>query len=383
MKQKSLAVLGCTGSIGTQTLDVVRRYPDRFCIRALVCNKDIQTLAKQAEEFKPSYIGICDEEAYGQFSVSYPCTIECGPESLKTAASLNEVDTVVCAVVGMAGLPGVVSAISARKTVALANKESLVCAGELLTKLASKNGVAILPVDSEHSAVWQCLQAGKQDQVDQIILTASGGPFRNYTDFNQFRSVTVEQAIAHPNWKMGKKISVDSATMMNKGLEIIEARWLFDCKNIEYVLHFESIIHSMVRFKDGAVIAQMSQPTMELPIQLALTYPDRLPTVTPPFVFDKPLTFRKPNEELFFLPRLAKDSVCVGKSASCALNAANEAAVKLFLERKIGFDGIFTLVRSFYESYQAVEVTKISDVYSIFDDIYSKISYDYANYLRS
>jgi 1-deoxy-D-xylulose-5-phosphate reductoisomerase len=378
---KNLAILGCTGSIGTQTLDIVRRYPQKFRVVAVTANSNLTLLKDIAEEFKPRFIGICDEKNAGNFSVSYGARIEYGAKTTEEAASIDDVDEVVCAIVGMAGLKGVFAAVKAGKTVALANKESLVCAGSLLTDYAKRNNVAILPVDSEHCAVWQCLNAGKKSDLDSIILTASGGPFVGFTDEKQFDDVSVEQAIAHPNWKMGRKISVDSATMMNKGLEIIEARWLFDCEKIDYFIHPQSIIHSMVKFKDGAIIAQLSNPTMELPIQLALTYPDRLNTVTPDFDFSKNLTFVKPNEKLFYLPALAKDSLCKGKNASCVLNAANEAAVALFLDRKISFGEIQRLVAKIYSTAEYYDLNSIDEVYSTFDEIVKKTNEDYAKIL--
>ena len=380
---KNLYILGSTGSIGTQTLDIIRRNPDKFALKAITAHTDLVSLKKIAEEFKPEFVGITDENKAKDFSVDFNCRIVGGSVSLEECASLPCVDCVVCAVVGMAGLDGVVSAIKSRKQVALANKESLVCAGEYVTSLAKEYGVDILPVDSEHSAVWQCLQCGQRKDLEQIILTASGGPFFSYNDVAQFDSVTVDMAVAHPNWKMGRKISVDSATLMNKGLELIEARWLFDCYNVDYIVHPQSIIHSMVKFRDGAIIAQMSNPTMELPIQLALTYPDRIKTVTPDFAFDKNLTFAKPKEDLFFLPTLAKDSIKVGKSASCVLNCANEKAVELFLSGKIGFGDIQKIVKNIYEKADFVDIKSALDAKEIFREVVEKTAADYNKILRN
>jgi 1-deoxy-D-xylulose-5-phosphate reductoisomerase len=379
---KKLAILGCTGSIGVQTLDIVRRNPDKFKVEVVTAHTDMVSLRKIAQEFKPSIIGITNEDSAKNFNVDYPCQIIVGQETLSVCASSSCVDTVVCAVVGMAGLDGVVAAIKSKKRVALANKESLVCAGEYITSLAKEHNVDILPVDSEHSAVWQCLTSGKSADVAQIILTASGGPFFSFNSLEEFDGVTVEKAIAHPNWKMGKKISVDSATMMNKGLELIEARWLFDCDNVDYIVHPQSIIHSMVKFKDGAIIAQLSNPTMELPIQLALTYPDRIPTATPDFAFDKNLTFFQPKEDLFYLPKLAKDSIKRGKSAPCILNCANEKAVELFLNKKIGFGDIQKLVKKIYENTEYPEIKSVRDAKRIFDEVTQKTATDYKNILR-
>ena len=379
---KNIAILGCTGSIGTQTLNIVRRNPDKFSVKAITAHTDMISLKKIAEEFKPEIIGITDETSANSFSVNFNCKIVVGNDALIECASYQNVDTVVCAVVGMAGLDGVVSAIKSKKRVALANKEALVCAGEYVTNLAKEYNVELLPVDSEHSAIWQCLQSGQKKDLDQIILTASGGPFLNFNSLSQFDSVTVEQAIAHPNWKMGKKISVDSATMMNKGLEIIEAKWLFDCKNIDYIIHPQSIIHSMVKFSDGAIIAQMSNPTMELPIQLALTYPDRIPTQTPTFAFDKNLTFFEPKEDLFYLPLLAKDSIKQGKSASCVLNCANEKAVDLFLKGHISFGDIQKLVKNIYEKAEYTEIKSVADAKQVFAEVVNKTATDYKKILR-
>lgn len=379
---KNISILGCTGTIGQQTLDVVRRNPDKFKVEAITAHTDIAFLQKIAEEFKPSLIGITNDKYAKDFKVSYNCKISVGNQALIDCASHPNVDTVVCAVVGMAGLDGVVSAIKSRKRVALANKESLVCAGEYITSLAKANNVEILPVDSEHSAVWQCLSSGKSEDVEQIILTASGGPFFSFTKQSEFDSVTVDRAIAHPNWKMGKKISIDSATMMNKGLELIEAHWLFDCDNVDYIIHPQSIIHSMVKFKDGAIIAQLSNPTMELPIQLALTYPDRIPTITPDFIFDKNLTFFQPKEDLFYLPKVAKDSIIRGKSAPCVLNCANEKAVELFINGMIGFGDIQKLVKRIYETTEYFDIKSVSDAKDVFNEVTEKTATDYKNILR-
>lgn len=379
---KNIAILGCTGSIGTQTLDIVRRNPDKFSVKAITSHTDMISLKKIAEEFKPEIIGITDESSAIDFSVNFNCKIVVGNDALIECASYQNVDTVVCAVVGMAGLDGVISAIKSRKRVALANKEPLVCAGEYITTLAKEYKVELLPVDSEHSAIWQCLQCGQRKDLHQIILTASGGPFFDFNSLSQLDAVSIAQAIAHPNWEMGKKISVDSATLMNKGLEIIEAKWLFNCENIDYVIHPQSIIHSMVKFVDGAIIAQMSNPTMELPIQLALTYPDRVSTQTPNFAFDKDLTFKAPKEDLFYLPTLAKDSIKQGKSASCVLNSANEKAVELFLNGKIKFGDIQKLVKNIYEKAEFTQIKSVADAKQIFAEVVNKTATDYKKILR-
>ncbi|MDE6398848.1 MAG: 1-deoxy-D-xylulose-5-phosphate reductoisomerase, partial [Clostridiales bacterium] len=311
---KRIAILGSTGFIGTQALQIIEKYPDRFRAVALTANDNAELLAAQAKKFCPDYVGICNENKYDLLQRNVTCRTGCGVECLTEAASVD-CDIVLAAVVGCAGLHGVLAAIEHGRTVALANKESLVAAGELVTDLARNKGVTLLPVDSEHSAIWQCLHSGNRADVRRLILTASGGPFYN-ADPAMLKNVTPAQAVNHPTWRMGKKISTDSATMMNKGLEIIEARWLFDTDAIDYVIHPQSIVHSMVEFTDGAVIAQLSMPDMRLPIQLAFTYPERIPSATPPLQFDT-LTFLSPKEDLFPLPALAKRSLHMGGNATC------------------------------------------------------------------
>lgn len=363
---KRLGLLGSTGSIGRQVLDVVRRYPDRFSVSALTAHRNVELLAAQAAEFRPSFVGVTGEkrEVAGVRDVVY------GRDALTEAATRDDVDVVVVAVVGMCGLSAVMAAIEAGKTVALANKESLVAGGELVMRAAAEHGVDILPIDSEHSAVWQCLSFGKTFK--RIILTASGGPFFGQTrDF--LRNVTPEQAVKHPNWNMGAKISVDSATMMNKGLEIIEAARLFATDRIDYIVHRESIIHSMVEFEDGTVAAQLAPPSMDIPIQLALSFPERLPSGTPAFDFSIPLTFHKPDEENFPMPALARESLRMGGNAPCVLNAANEAAVRLFLEHKIGFCDIYEIVRDALYTAPKVPSPTLDDVYATYAETVAKI----------
>ena len=359
---KNVVVLGSTGSIGSQTLNVIRRNPDKFRVLALLAGRNAQKLSEQANEFHPQYVGLYDKSAVKNLDLDYDAFICAGADISARFASLKEADIVLSAITGMDAFDGVVAAIKSKKTVALASKEVLVSGGEYVMLLKKEYGADILPVDSEHSAVWQCLDGKKPDEIDKIILTASGGPFYSVGSLDELKNVTPEQAVAHPNWSMGKKISVDSATMMNKGLEIIEARYLFGTTNIEYVVHPQSIIHSMVRFIDGSTLAQLSSPTMELPIQLALSYPERIATKGFEFAFDKQLTFFPPKEDIFVLPALAVECMKSGGSAPCVLNAANEAAVKLFLERKIGFCDIQKIVTKVLQSENFITLHGCEDI---------------------
>ncbi len=373
----NLCILGCTGSIGKQTLSVVRRYPNSFRVAALVCGSDADVLLRQAREFKPDFVGIADEsKAYRLKELDYPCKTYAGEDAQEIAASIKEVDTVVAAVVGLNGLRGVVSAINNGKRVALANKDTLVGAGEYIMSLAKEKGVDILPVDSEHCAVFQCLKSGKKEEIRRIILTASGGPFRGKSK-DELRSVTPAQAVKHPNWAMGKKISVDSATLMNKGLEIIEARWLFDCENIDYIIQPDSIIHSMVEFVDGAVMAQIARPTMEMPIQYALTYPERWDLGEAQFDFTKEIKFLAPDEENFPMPKYAKLALKIGGTMPAAINAANESAVDLFLKEKISFNDITKIVEHTLNSEKARKYADYKEIISLHKEIFARVQRDY------
>ncbi|MCH5165728.1 MAG: 1-deoxy-D-xylulose-5-phosphate reductoisomerase [Clostridiales bacterium] len=338
---KKIAVLGCTGSIGTQTLDIVRNNRDKFEVTGLSCGTNVSELAKQAIELGCKTLGIADESKRKSLIELVPdAHVFCGDEAL--TAIIDDADIVVVAVVGMIGLKAVLAALDKGKTVALANKESLVAGGAVVKERLNRGG-KIYPVDSEHSAVWQCLQGEKEFK--RIILTASGGPFY-FSPKSQLQCVTPEQAISHPNWKMGKKISVDSATMMNKGLEIIEASWLFDTTNIDYVIHPESVVHSMVEFIDGSIKAQACTPDMRMPIQYALTYPNHEIREYSPISLPLDLRFLPPDEKRFPAPRLAQQAMKAGGTATVVLNAANEAAVRLFLDRKIAFTDIVKIVES-------------------------------------
>ena len=347
---KNISVLGSTGSIGTQTLDVVRKSEGELKVSALAAGRDISGLEKQVREFKPGLVCVGDADLAGDLKTALKDTetkVVSGMEGLIEVSTVPEADTVVTAVVGMMGIKPTISAIESGKDIALANKETLVTAGHIIMPLAKEKGIKILPVDSEHSAVFQCLTSEPEAAVDNIILTASGGPFRGYSA-DQLEKVTLEQALAHPNWSMGKKITIDSATMVNKGLEVIEAKWLFDVTqdHIKVVVHPQSIIHSMVEFCDGAVKAQLGTPDMRLPIQYALFYPDRRPMDTERLDFYKvgKLDFEEPDMEVFKGLRFAYDALKAGGNMPTIFNAANELAVSRFLKGDICFVQIYEMI---------------------------------------
>lgn len=367
---KKIVLLGSTGSIGQQTLNVVRRNPDKFEIVALSAFDSAEMLNRQAEEFKPRYLALGDASKKNVLTYK-SAEIYYGANSAEKLCSIQDADLIVVAVVGMVGLDIVLSALKHGKTVALANKESLVAGGELIQETLKQGHGKILPIDSEHSAVWQCIDSRK-DKVKRIILTASGGPFRGY-DIKKLQSVTVEQALKHPNWKMGSKISIDSATMMNKALEIIEARWLFDNKNIGYIIHPESIIHSLVEFEDGSMLAQLATPNMEIPIAYALSYPERLSNPHLPFEFDRPLTFEAADETVFKAPKLAYECLIKGGNAACALNAANEAAVELFLKHKISFTEITEICENILTDFEFISDPDLIDLHNTYNKIRQRI----------
>jgi 1-deoxy-D-xylulose-5-phosphate reductoisomerase len=347
-----VAVLGSTGSIGKSTLEVIAASKGTLTATALSAHASLDDLARQAIAVRPRWLIATDAEAAQRYSwPRLPAGIELltGPEGLERAVTSSEVDVVVSAIVGSAGLRGTWAALEAGKKVALANKETLVMAGPLVTELARRRGTPILPVDSEHSAVFQALQSGKRSEVRRVVLTASGGPFRNYTS-EQLEQVTVDDALAHPTWKMGPKITVDSATLMNKALEIIEARWLFDleAEQIAVVIHPQSIVHSMVEWVDGSVVAQLSPPDMKLPIQYALTYPERQPGVAAKFDWSRScrLEFEPADAERYPALGLGMEAARRGGTTGAVLNAANEAAVACFLQGKLKFNQIVSLVKS-------------------------------------
>lgn len=338
---KKLSILGSTGSIGTQTLEVVRRHPERFEVVALACGHNIELLKKQIEEFKPSFVAVAEEEDAMKLATEYPdIKVEFGSLGIINAASETDCTMVVNALMGMIGFKPTVYAIQAGKDIALANKETLVSGGDVVMKMAKENNVQILPIDSEHSAIFQCLQAAGPNKIKRILLTASGGPFRGYTK-EQLKDVTVEQALKHPNWSMGSKITIDSATLMNKGLEVIEAATLFgvNANQIQVVVHPESAIHSAIEFEDGSIIAQIGVPDMKIPIAYALTYPERLDDVSVPLnLFDlATMHFEKPDRQTFECLGLAYKAMEHGLSYRVVLNAANEIAVEAFLKGEITF----------------------------------------------
>jgi len=343
MQKKGIAILGSTGSIGTQALEVIQAYPETFDLQVITANYNADLLIKQAIEHKPNMVVIADETQYQKVNDAlwdHDINVYAGADALAQVCETQEVDTVLTALVGYAGLKPTLTAIRAGKNIALANKETLVVAGEIVTKEAAEKGVNIYPVDSEHSAIFQCLVGEFHNKIEKIYLTASGGPFRGWTR-EQLINVKKEQALKHPNWDMGAKITIDSASLMNKGLEVIEAKWLFNLRpdQIDVIVHPQSIVHSIVQFEDGSMKAQMGLPDMKLPIQFALTYPDRFKTDFPRFNFmDYPnLTFEQPDRETFNNLNLAFQAMEMGGNAACALNAANEVTVAAFLKDEISF----------------------------------------------
>lgn len=341
----SISVLGCTGSIGRQTLAVAEHTGIK--VKAITAQRSIELLEQQARKFRPDFVAVYDEEAAKLFKVAVADTgirVGSGIEGLVEAAAMEGVDCVVTAVSGAVGLKPTLAAIDEKKRIALANKETLVCAGELVMKRSKEKGAEIIPVDSEHSAIFQCLMGRERNELSKILLTASGGPFIGKKR-SDLESITPQQAVKHPNWSMGAKISVDSSTLMNKGLEFVEAMHLFDVspQDIQVVVHPQSVIHSMVELIDGTVIAQLGVPDMGLPIQLALTYPERLPSMFPKMDFwnMKDMSFLAPDLENFPCLRLAMDCAKMGGTAACVMSAANEEAVGLFLKEKLGYNRIY------------------------------------------
>ncbi len=356
MNKKRIALLGSTGSIGTQALDVVKANPGAFSVEVLTAQHNADLLIEQAAEFRPREVVIGNEALYEKVaSALAPLRIKvyAGQEALASVVESDTVDVVLTALVGYSGLLPTIRAIRAGKTIALANKETLVVAGELITRLAREHRVEILPVDSEHSAIFQCLTGEEENPIEKIILTASGGPFRG-KDRAFLAGVTKAQALKHPNWSMGAKITIDSATLMNKGLEVIEAKWLFDLtpEQIDVIVHPQSIIHSMVQFEDGSMKAQMGLPDMRLPIQYALAYPQRIKTDFPRFDFTQypSLTFEKPDTDTFRNLSLAYRALAKGGNLACVINAANEVAVAAFLNDEIGFLEISDIIESCAET---------------------------------
>ena len=369
MSKKKIAVLGSTGSIGTQTLDVISRHPDLFEAHTLTAGRNAELLIKQARAFKPDTVVIADETQYNfvQEALSdLPIKVYAGTDAISQVVTSGDIDVVLTAMVGFSGLRPTVEAIKAGKTIALANKETLVVAGAIINRLALDNHVAILPVDSEHSAILQCI-VGEASPIRKILLTASGGPFRTFSK-EQLRSVTAKQALKHPNWAMGAKITIDSATYMNKGFEMIEAHWLYGIapEDIEVVVHPESIVHSAVEFEDGAVKAQLGLPDMRLPIAYALSYPQRIAVSEQRLDLFKlgALHFEPADPDRFPCLRLAYESIARGGNAPCVLNAANEIANLAFREGRIGFADVPRIIEETLAKASFIENPTLADLFA-------------------
>jgi len=369
MEKRRIAILGSTGSIGRQTLDVIREHRDLFEVELLTCNSSFMTLAAQAREFDANNAVICDETKYKALADALEGSDTKAFSGMKSVCDLvtsDSIDIVVASMVGFSGLAPTISAIKAGKVIALANKETLVAAGSIVMGLSKKYNAPILPVDSEHSAIFQCLLAAQGNKVRKIHLTASGGPFRTW-DKEKITTATKDMALKHPNWSMGAKITIDSATMMNKGFEVIEAKWLFDTpvEKINVVVHPESIIHSMVEFEDGAVIAQMAEPDMREPIQFAIGFPERLPLGNKKLDFSKlgSISFSEPDLDRFPALGLAFKAIERGGNIPCALNAANESAVAAFLRDEIPFYGISDIAAECMEKIPYIDNPELEDIF--------------------
>lgn len=375
ISQKGIAILGSTGSIGTQTLEVISENPEHFRVELLTAGSNWKLLFEQAKVFKPNAVVICNEEGFNEMSDAlWDLGIKTylGQEAIADCVQMDEIDVVVTAMVGFAGLHPTIKAIEAGKSIALANKETLVVAGEYITKLAKQKAVNIYPVDSEHSAIFQCMPGEWHNPIEKITLTASGGPFRGKNK-EYLQSVTLDQALKHPNWEMGAKITIDSATMMNKGLEVIEAKWLFGLKanQIDVVVHPESIVHSLVQFQDGSVKAQLGLPDMKLPILYAINYPNRLPTNWPRMDLAKigQLNFEEPDLKTFTNLQLAFDAMEIGGTAPCVLNAANEISVASLLEGGIKFSQIAEVNQAILENYANFANPSIEDLFKVDEEV--------------
>ena len=373
---KKISLLGSTGSIGTQALEVIEEYSDRLSVVALAAGKNVGLMEEQVRKYRPALAVMWSEEAAKELKVRIADTdtkVSSGMDGLIEAATVSEADIVLTAVVGMIGIRPTIAAIEAGKDIALANKETLVCAGHIIMPLAAEKGVKILPVDSEHSAIFQSLNGERKNKISKILLTASGGPFRGMAR-EQLKGKTVEDALKHPNWSMGKKITVDSATLVNKGLEVMEAGWLFNVpvSDIEVVVHPQSILHSAVEFEDGAVIGQMGLPDMKLPIQYALFYPDRLPMHGKKLsLFDVgSMTFEKPDPDVFEGLKLALRAANEGGSMPTVFNAANELAVARFLDGKIGFTDIYEIIKKAMNAHRTIQSPNLEEILDAEREVY-------------
>lgn len=376
---KMISILGSTGSIGTQTLEIVRDNPDLKVV-GLAANNNVELIEKQIREFNPKVVAMGNEASYQELKrrvADLPVKVVCGMEGMLEIATLPEVEVLVTAIVGMIGIQPTIAAIKCKKTIALANKETLVTAGHIIIPLAKEMGVSILPVDSEHSAIFQSLHGENRERLSKILLTASGGPFRGKTK-EQLENMTVEDALKHPNWSMGKKITIDSATLVNKGLEVMEAKWLFDTTldQIQVVVHPQSIIHSMVEYVDGGIMAQLGTPDMKLPIQYALFYPDRRPMQGKRVDFFelKSITFERPDTDTFRGLKLAYDAARQGGIMPTVYNAANEKAVALFLDRKIRFLEIPELIESCMNQMKNIQNPSVEQIISMEQEVYEYIN---------
>ena len=365
---RKIVLLGSTGSIGTQTLDVVRANPKELKVVGIAANKSVDLVEKQVREFEPKYVAMFDEKAAEELKIKIadvPTRVLSGMEGLVEISTVKEADTVLTAVVGMIGIRPTIAAIESGKDIALANKETLVTAGHIIMPLAEKMNVKILPVDSEHSAIFQSLNGEPKSKLEKILLTASGGPFRGKKT-SELVNMTVDDALKHPNWDMGPKVTIDSASLVNKGLEVMEARWLFDVSldQIQVVVQPQSIIHSMVQFVDGAVMAQLGVPDMKLPIQYALFYPDRMPMSEKRLDFFElgSMTFEKPDMETFRGLQLAFDAARAGGSMPTVFNAANEMAVKKFINREIKFLEIYEMIENAMQHHEKIENPGLDEI---------------------
>src|SRR3989338_7973735 len=365
---KHLSILGSTGSIGTQTLEIVRQFPNEFKVAGLTANSNSELLLKQIKEFRPKAVAIMDKSKVDDLLNFSSCQVYSGTEGLNKVASLSEADTVVNSLVGSAGIEPTYRAIKNKKNIALANKEALVAAGSVIMEEVKKNNVNIMPIDSEHSAIFQCLNGENKDEAEKITLTCSGGPFRNYTR-DQLEKVTAQDALKHPTWSMGSKITIDSATLMNKGFEVIEAHWLYgiDYDKIKVVIHPQSIAHSFVEFKDNSVIAQLGWPNMKIPIQYALSYPKRLDSNEKHLNLAeiKSLSFERPDFEKFPCLKYAYEAGKIGGTMGAVLNAANEIAVYAFLNNKIRFLDIQRIIKNMMSGHKAIKNPDLKQILDV------------------
>lgn len=374
---KDVGILGSTGSIGTQALSVIRENPDKFRVKVLSCNKNISLLKEQIKEFKPEAVAVFDEESGGVLKKELPGhEILTGYKGLCDVAAFGNYQLLLNGLMGMIGLEPTYRAIEAGKNIALANKETLVAGGKLIMEFAAERDVDIIPVDSEHSAIFQCMAAAEKNKVKSIILTASGGPFLG-KKLDELKSVRMEEALNHPNWSMGKKISIDSATFMNKGLEVIEARWLFDldAERIRVVVHPESIIHSMIEFEDNAVLAQLGKPDMKVPIALGMSWPDRIKNDMGSLDFAKisKLTFREPDRETFRCLDYAYEALKIGKSATCVLNAANEVLIDKFIKGEIEFPDIQKMLGEIMDTWNFEQAENLEDILELDKEVRERV----------